>query len=170
MGWLRSKKKATINGDDDVQNALDDVLSCQNIERDPQRISKLKPYISKYNWVGIEFSARPKDGKKFERNNKTIALNILFIPHNTETIRVTYRSEYNHRHKKQVTLLMITGGKKWLYLVLTNLSALLPKKSSNHDGDFYCLNCFNSYTTKNKFKEHEEICNNHDSCNIKKLF
>ena len=39
-------------------------------------------------------------------------------------------------------------------------------KSSNHHCDFYCLNCFNSYTTKNKLKEHEEICNNHDSCHI----
>ena len=38
--------------------------------------------------------------------------------------------------------------------------------SSNHEGDFYYLNCFNSYTTKNKLKEHEEICYNHDSCHI----
>ena len=61
---------------------------------------------------------------------------------------------------------MITDGKKWHYLAVTNLSALLAKKSSNHDGDFYCLNCFNSYTSKIKLKEHEEICNNHDSCHI----
>ena len=59
---------------------------------------------------------------------------------------------------------MITDGKKWHYLAVTNLSALLAKKSSNHDGDFYWLNCFNSYTTKNKLKEHEETCNNHNSC------
>ena len=31
-------------------------------------------------------------------------------------------------------------------------------------GDFYCLNCFNSYTSKNKLKEYQEICNNHHSC------
>ena len=49
---------------------------------------------------------------------------------------------------------------------MTNLSALLQKISSNRKEDFYCLNCFNSYTTKNKLKEHEEICNNHDSCHI----
>ena len=61
---------------------------------------------------------------------------------------------------------MITDGKKWHYLAVTNLSALLQGNSSNHEGDFYCLNCFNSYTTKNKLKEHEEICNNHDSCRI----
>ena len=38
---------------------------------------------------------------------------------------------------------------------------MLQGKSSNHDGDFYCLNCFNSYTSKN-----EEICNDYDSCRI----
>ena len=86
---------------------------------------------------------------KFERNNKTIEVNILFIPHNTETIRVAYRSEYNNKRKKQVVLLMITDGKKWHYLAITNLSALLQGKSSNHYKDFYCLNCFNSYKSKN---------------------
>ena len=43
---------------------------------------------------------------------------------------------------------------------------MLQGNSSNHEGDFYCLNCFNSYTTKNKLKEYEEICNNHNSCRI----
>ena len=90
----------------------------------------------------------------------------MFIKHNTETIRVAYRSEYNHKRKKLVILFMITDGKKWHYLAATNLSALLAKTSSNHDGDFYCLDYFNSYTTKNKLKKHEKICNNQDSCRI----
>ena len=98
--WLRNKNEAIINGDTDLQNALDDALNYQNIERHPQRILKLKPYINKYNWEEIEFPAGLKDWKKFERNNKIIALNILFIPQNTETIRVAYRSEYNHKCKK----------------------------------------------------------------------
>ena len=78
--WFRSKKEEIINSDNNFQNALDDTLNYQNNERDPQRISKLKTYINKYNWEGIEFPAGPKHWKKFERNNKTIALNIL--PHN----------------------------------------------------------------------------------------
>ena len=166
LGWLRGIKETIISGDNDFENALDDALNYQNIETHPERISKLKPYINKYNWEGIDFPAGPKEWKKFERNNKTIALNILFIPHNTKTIRVAYRSEHNNKRKKQVILLMITDGKKWHYLAVTNLSALLQGMSSNHDGDFYCLNCFNSYTIKNKLKEHEEICNNHNSYHI----
>ena len=68
--------------------------------------------------------------------------------------------------KKQVILLMITSGKKSHYLAAANLSALLEGNSSNHHEDFYCLNCFNSYISKNKLKEHEGICNYHDSCRI----
>ena len=61
---------------------------------------------------------------------------------------------------------MISNGTKQHYLAVTNLSALLEGKSSNDHGDFYCLNCFNSYTKENKLKEHKEICNNHNSYRI----
>ena len=61
---------------------------------------------------------------------------------------------------------MITNGKKSHYLAVTNSSALLEGISSNRKKDFYCLNCFNSYTSKNKLKGHEEICNNHNSYSI----
>ena len=111
-GWLRAKKEAIINNDNSFQNALDDVLNYQTIKTNPERISKLKLYIDKYNQEGTEFPVGPKDWIKFERNNKTIALNILYIKHNTKTISVAYRSEYNHKRKKQVIFLMITDGKK----------------------------------------------------------
>ena len=61
LGWIRSKKEAIINVDNNFQNALDDALNYQNIEKDPQKISKLKPYINKNNWEGIEFSTGPKE-------------------------------------------------------------------------------------------------------------
>ena len=60
---------------------------------------------------------------------------------------------------------MITDGKKWHQLAVKSFPALLRRITSNHDGDFYCLNCFHSYRTKNKLKGHERICNDHDYCN-----
>ena len=59
----------------------------------------------------------PKDFKKVEGNNKKIALNILFIRHNTEIMRVAYRSKYNNKSKKQVILLMIIDGKNSIILL-----------------------------------------------------
>ena len=38
--------------------------------------------------------------------------------------------------------------------------------TSNHNGDFYCLNCFHSYSTKEKLKKHERVCNDHDYCYV----
>ena len=56
LGWLRGKKEAIINNNNnnnnDFQNALDDALNYQAIEKNPQRISKLKPYINKYKGKG----------------------------------------------------------------------------------------------------------------------
>ena len=111
-GWLIGKKETIISGDNDFENALDDALNYKNIEKHPERISKLKPYINEYNWKGIDFPAGLKDWINFERDNKTIALNILSLKHNTKTISVAYRSEYNNKCKKQVILLMISNGKK----------------------------------------------------------
>ena len=48
----------------------------------------------------------------------------------------------NLTREKQVILLMISNGEKWHYLTVKNLSGLLRGITSNHAGDFYCLNCF----------------------------
>ena len=88
------------------------------------------------------------------------------MTYNTEKIRLAYRSKYNFKRENQVILLMITDGKKWHYLAVKSLSALLRGITSNHDGDFYCLNCFHSYSTKEKLKIHEKLCNEHDYCYV----
>ena len=42
------------------------------------------------------------------------------------------------------------------------LSALSKGIRSNHKGDFYFLNCFYSFRTKNKLKKYKNVCENHD--------
>ena len=80
LRWLRGKKEAIIsNNNIAFQNALDDALNYQIIETHPEIISKLKPYISKYNWEQRKFPAGSKEWQKFERNNDTITLNILRV-------------------------------------------------------------------------------------------
>ena len=71
LGWLRGKKELIINNNNNFQNALDNMSNHQTIETQPERISKLKPYINKYNWEGINFPAGSKEWRKFEQNNET---------------------------------------------------------------------------------------------------
>ena len=77
------------------------------------------------------------------------------MPHNTKEIRHVYKSKHNLGHKNQVILLMITDGKKWHYLAVKGFSALFRGITGNNNGNFYCLNCFHSYTTENELKKHK---------------
>ena len=95
-----------------------------------------------YNWKDIEFPSHSKDCRKFECNNETIALNILYVPYNTKEIRQAYIPTHNDKRDNQVNLLMITDGtSNWHCLAIKNISGLLRGITSNHNGDFYCLNC-----------------------------
>ena len=51
--WLKNKK-STINPKNNDNNcfqyALTVALNYQNIKKEPQRISKIKPSINQYNW------------------------------------------------------------------------------------------------------------------------
>ena len=46
------------------------------------------------------------------------------------------------------------------------LSALLKGVTSKHDGHFYCLNYFHSYSRKDKLKMHYNVCKEHDYCYV----
>ena len=156
--WLKDKK-STINPKNNdekcFQYAGTLALNLDKINRDPQRISKIKPFINQYNWKDIDFPPTNKDWKTFELNNE-VALNILYIPHNTRKIEVAYKSKNNLTCNKQVILLMITNGEKWQYLTVKNLPGLLRGITSTHKEDFYCLNCFHSYRTRNKLESHKK--------------
>ena len=41
------------------------------------------------------------------------------------------------------------------------MPALLRGITSNHFGDIYYLNCFQSYRTERKLKKHEKVCNDY---------
>ena len=63
---------------------------------------------------------------------------------------------------------MITDNdENWHYLAVKSVSALLRGITSSHDGDFYCLNCFHSYRTKETLKKHEKVRKDHDYCYVK---
>ena len=64
---------------------------------------------------------------------------------------------------------MITDGKKWHYISVKSLSPLLRGITSNHNRAFYCLDCFQSYRTKNKLKKHERVYYDHDDCYVEIL-
>ena len=69
-------------------------------------------------------------------------------------IRQCYISKHNKTRNTHANLLMITEGHgKWHYVAIKSISGLLRGITSTHNGDFYCLNCFQLYRTQEKLKE-----------------
>ena len=48
------------------------------IGKHSERIKKSNFFINRYNWEGINFPSEIDDGKKIEKNNLIIALNVLY--------------------------------------------------------------------------------------------
>ena len=68
----------------------------------------------------------------------------------------------NINREKQVILLMISKEDKqrWHYPAVKKLFALLRGITSKHHGDFYYLNWFHSFATKNKLQLHKTVYEN----------
>ena len=96
--WLKSKG-ATINcqNDDDkcFQYVITIALNYDEIGNNHQRVNKVKPFVDKYDWTDINFPFHINDWKKFELNNKSIALSVLYVPEGEKTIRHAFKSKYN---------------------------------------------------------------------------
>ena len=110
--WLKNKKSTISpknNGYKCFQYAVTLALNLDKINNHPKRISKIKPLIEEYNWKDIDFLPTSKDWKNFELNNE-VALNILYVPHNTKKIEIAYKSKHNLTREKRAILLMISNG------------------------------------------------------------
>ena len=82
LDWIKNKK-GTINLTNKkdkkcFQYAITVALNHEEIAKHSQRISKIKPFINKYNWKEKNFPSEKDDWKKIEKNNVTFALNVLY--------------------------------------------------------------------------------------------
>ena len=105
--------------------------------------------LLKFRRVDADFSSYQRDWEKFKQENNSIALNVLFVSHNSEEIKLAYKSSYNKR-KNQVILLMINDeANNCYYFAVKNLSelnslgwlrgkkeAIINNNNNNNNNDF----------------------------------
>ena len=120
--WIKNKK-STINPINRKDNkcflyAGTVVLNHLKIGQNPERMTKIKCFMNKYNWKEINFSSEKNDWKKFEGNNLTIALNVLYVK--KEKIYRAYVSKHNSNRGIRVMFLMIPNRVGRHYLAVKN--------------------------------------------------
>ena len=74
-------------------------LNHKEIKKDPQEITKTKPFINRYNRKKVSFSSEKDGWKKIEKNNVTIAFHTLHAK--KEKIYPVDVSKHNSSCEKQ---------------------------------------------------------------------
>ena len=148
--WIR-KKLAAINSkiEDDkcIQYATTVALNYKEIKWNPERVSDIKLLLNKYDLEKINYPSKVGDWKRFEKNNPSIALNILCVPKKNKYFQLI--SKIIFPAMRNIILWMIPNEEKegWHYLAVKEFFTLLRGIISKHHGDFYCLNCIHSFKT-----------------------
>ena len=171
--WLESKK-AVVNPQNKEEEcfkwALIAVLHHQEIKKDHQDISKLRPYENEYNWKGLEFPVSIKKTNKFQKSNHVIAVNVLFtnIYIYIKNIYTASRLERNVKCKKQVNLLMIVDVENRHCTAIKSISRVLKSLNTTQKGAYYfCMSRLNSFRTELARDKHYENCSSNGHVDVK---
>ena len=131
-----------------------------------ERISLLQHYEEQYNWNKLEFPLAIQKIGKFERNNPSIAINVLF--NKKESICTICRSELNGKCCKQVSLLMMVDGKNRHGTAIKNISRLLSKLNRKTQQAYnYCMNYLNGFRTVSARDKHYGYCSSNGHVKVK---
>ena len=147
--WLM-KKKAIINPKNSDMEcfkwAVIASMKWEEIDRDHQRVSKLRRYEREFDWSDIEFPVSFRDINKFERNNE-IGVNILAIEN-----KKIYICRKGRDYNRIVNLMLIAdveNQNKKHYVAVKSLSRLLSKQNSKHkEAQHFCTNCLNGFESE----------------------
>ena len=118
--WIKINKSKN-NDNKYFQYAITAALNHENIGKHPGRIVKIRSLINRYEWKERNLPTGSKEWKKFETNNQTISLNVLFSPNNKEEIKQAYISKHKSKREYKVILLMIVEVETWHYLAMKNI-------------------------------------------------
>ena len=137
--WLACKK-AIINPKNKDQEwfkwAVIVASRWEEINNNPERISKLKRFEKDFSWSGIGFPVSVKDISKFEFRNQ-ISINLLTI----EGKRI-YICRKGGNYECIINLMLITENNRKHYVAIKSLSRLLSGQNTKHKGkEYFCMNC-----------------------------
>ena len=137
--WILNKK-ATINPKNKDNKCFQYAVTValiikklENIQKEYQILNSLLINIIGKFW---NFPLGIKDWKKFEQNNKTVSLNILYEDPNTKKINPAYKSKYNRILKEN--LFMNLGATQQIQL----LHLIQNKTSTAFVEEKIALKCF----------------------------
>ena len=146
--WLAHKKEIInpLNKDQECFKwAIITASRWEEIDRNPQRIYKLKRFEADFDWSGIGFPVSVKDITKFEFRNQ-ISTNLLAI----EDRQIYICRKGGNNYERTINLMLITENNRKHYMAIKSLSRLLSSKNTKHNrNNTFVLIAYKDFGNKN---------------------
>ena len=108
----------------------------EEIDRDHQRITKLKRFEADFHGTGIKFPALFSNIKRFESRNE-ITINILAFEDNK--VYICWKGK---EYDRVANLMLITDRNNKHCVAIKSLRRLLSRQNSKHkESQHFCINC-----------------------------
>ena len=162
--WLACKK-AIINPKNEDQEcfkwAVIMASRWEEINNNPERISKLERFEKDFDWSGIGFPVSVKDIKKFEFR-KQISINLLAIEG-----KQIYICGKGGNYEHIINLMLITENNRKHYVAIKSLSKLLSSQNTKCKGkEYFCMKCLQGFNKESSRDEHLDYCINNKSVKV----
>ena len=160
-------KKTIINmkNDDDKCFKWCVTRALNPVSRDGECITKIsRKQSEKLNWSDIKFPLELGTIDRFERQNKSIGVNVFGYERIVYPLRI---SEVSGSVCTRINLLLISDDEKQHYCLIKDMSRLLSsQKSKNEHKKLFCLKCLNHFGTRKLLDKHEEYCKDNKAVRI----
>ena len=130
-------------------------------DKNAERLSKrMRKNSEKFDWTGIEFPVSLKQIDRFEKQNN-YAINVFGYEY------VVYPLRISKKNDQVINLLLIANEETNHYCWIKNMSRLLSKQVSDHNGKrHFCYRCLNSFQSVKSLNKHTEYCQNNEAVKI----
>ena len=130
-------------------------------EKNAERLGKqMREDSEKFDWTGIEFSVSLKQIDKFENQN-SYAINVFGYE------GVVYPLRLSKKNEQVINLLLIANEETNHFCWIKNMSRLISKQKSDHNGKLhFCYRCLNSFISVKSLEKHTEYCQNNEAVKI----
>ena len=131
------------------------------IDRDHQRISKLRRYEDDFDCDGIKFPASIRDIKRFEFRNE-ITINILALEN-----KKVYIYRKGKEYDRVPNLMLITDQNRKHYVAIKSLKRLLSRQNSKHkESQHFCIKCLQGFAEQKSRDECYVYCRSNEAVRI----
>ena len=162
--WLAGKKAIINPKNEDKECFKWAVIAAsrwEEINNNPERISKLKRFEKDFDWSGIGFPVSFKDISKFDFRNQ-ISINLLAIEG-----KQIYICRKGGNYERIISLMIISENNRKHYVAIKSLSRLLSSKNTNRKGkEYFCNNCLQGFKEEESREEHIGYCMNNESVKV----